>query len=75
MEYITPLVHTLDLGTIAFPGGEGEIKVTLVGEVVASRGATRDTNPTTTTKTGGTGTVSTTDSDDKTRPISENSLS
>ncbi len=75
MEYITPVVHTIDLGPIAFPGGEGWIQVSVEGDVPNTRnGATRDGNPTTKTKTGGSGTVSTTDADDKSRPILESSL-
>lgn len=70
--YITPVVHTIALGGIAFPGGEGAIQVQVLGAVTeggtaGTRGATNP--PTTTTKTGGTGTVSTSDADDKSRPI------
>lgn len=76
--YITPVVHTLALGSLDFPGGEGEIEIQVLGAVMetAATGGTRgDTNPpTTTTKTGGTGTVSTTNADDKSRPIVEDSL-
>ncbi len=70
-EYITPVVHTLSLGNIAFPGGEGWIEVQVIGAVIEENARnTRDTNPpTTTTKTGGTGTVSTADADNKSRPI------
>ena len=71
-EYITPVVHTLALGSIDFPGGEGAIRIQVLGAVPTggSPGASRDANPpATTTKTGGTGTVSTSDADDKSRPI------
>ncbi|MEO6037322.1 MAG: hypothetical protein ABIQ93_02845 [Saprospiraceae bacterium] len=74
MEYITPVVHTLDLGAISFPNGDGWIQVNVLGAVVENTTRnTRDTTPTT-TKTGGSGTVSTTDADDKARPISADSL-
>ena len=75
--YITPVVHTIALGSIAFPGGEGEIEVQVQGAVVESGGSgTRgDTNPpTTTTKTGGTGTVGTTGADSTSKPIDPDSL-
>ena len=66
-DYITPVVHTIALGSIAFPGGEGWIKVQVLGDVPSDPGA-RDTNPPAAeTKTGGAGTVSTTCSDDKSR--------
>ena len=75
-EYITPLVHTLELGGIAFPSGEGEIEVTVIGEILeGTSGATRSVGPLpTTTKTGGTTTVGTTGSDGKTKPIDAESL-
>lgn len=75
MEYITPVVHTIDLGTIEFPDGEGWIQVTVSGGPQASGNGQRDAaDPTTTTKTGGSGTVSTMDADEKSRPLA-NSLS
>lgn len=70
--YITPVVHTLALGSIDFPGGEGEIEVTVQGAVLEEGSGARDVDPpppTTTTKTGGKGTVSTTDADESPRPI------
>ncbi|MCB0577074.1 MAG: hypothetical protein KDC61_21120 [Saprospiraceae bacterium] len=75
--YITPVVHTIALGSIDFPGGEGEIEVQVQGAVVENDGGGMrgDTNPpTTTTKTGGTGTVGTTGADSISRPIEEDSL-
>lgn len=76
LEYITPVVHTLTLGGISFPSGEGEIEVSVVGEVTAvATGGTRNVDPApTTTKTGGTTTVGTTGSDGKTKPIDSDSL-
>lgn len=76
-DYITPVVHTIALGSIAFPELEGWIQVQVMGAVPEepSSGARGDTNPpTTTTKTGGTGTVSTSDADNKSRPVDSNSL-
>lgn len=74
-DYITPVVHTISLGSIAFPGGEGWITVTVLGDVPADRGNTRDVDPPKSeTKTGGSGTVSTTSSDDKSRGFDLNSL-
>lgn len=75
--YITPVVHTIALGSIDFPGGEGEIEVQVLGAVLeegssSTRGATNP--PKSTTKTGGKGTVSTTSAEDKSRPIDPNSL-
>jgi hypothetical protein len=72
-DYITPIVHTIDLGNIAFPGGEGFIEVQLQGAVfpTSGTGARSGTNPTSTTKTGGAGTVSTTSADNKSRPIDD----
>lgn len=76
MEYITPVVHTIDLGEIEFPDGEGWIEVGVAGvDVEEEERSARNNNPTTTTKTGGKGTVSTTEAEDKTRPIMANSLS
>ncbi|MBL7809123.1 MAG: hypothetical protein JNN28_14985 [Saprospiraceae bacterium] len=75
-DYITPVVHTLALGGIAFPGGEGEIEVSVVGDVLASPASvSRSVDPPpTTTQTGGTTTVGTTGSDGKTKPIDSDSL-
>jgi hypothetical protein len=70
--YITPVVHVIRLGAINFPGGEGLIEVTVEGAVTTGNGRAGD--PKTTTKTGGTGTVSTTDSETITRPILEDRL-
>lgn len=73
--YITPVVHTLALGSIAFPGGEGEIEVTVLGTVIEeSTAGTRGTDPKTKTKTGGPGTVSTTVYDEIARPIDPDRL-
>lgn len=76
-QYITPVVHTFNLGSIAFPGGEGWFEVQVTGAVIEATptAANRDGNPpTTTTKTGGTGTVSTSDADGLTRPVDANAL-
>lgn len=76
-KYITPLVHTISLGSIAFPGGDGWIEVTVEGAVIeeSSSGSARSgENPTTTTKTGGTGAVSTTNADDRPKPIDMDTL-
>lgn len=74
-NYITPVVHTIALGSIAFPGGEGEIEVAVLGTVMEESAAgTRDGNPTLKTKTGGQGTVSTVSADNKTRPIDPDQL-
>ncbi|MEZ4941913.1 MAG: hypothetical protein R3D58_13625 [Saprospiraceae bacterium] len=68
MNYITPIVHTIALGSIAFPNEEGdiEVQVEVEGAVGSGSGTRSDTEP---TKTGGKGTVSTTTADDKSRPI------
>lgn len=76
-EFITPVVHTISLGNIAFPNAEGWIDVQVQGAVfqepaVAARGETKP--PATTVKTGGTGTVSTTNAQDIVRPIDDDSL-
>lgn len=70
-NYITPVVHTIALGSIDFPGGEGEIEVLVLGAVLEEGGGSvRSANPPkSTTKTGGKGTVSTTSAEDKSRPI------
>lgn len=73
-NYITPVVHTMDLGFIDFPDEEGWFEVQVLGAVIEPSSANRADPPTTTTKTGGTGTVSTSDADDKSRPIDPNSL-
>lgn len=74
-NYITPVVHTIALGSIAFPGGEGEIQVTVLGTVIEeSATGARAGDPTAKTKTGGTGTVSTVSADNKTRPIEDDKL-
>jgi hypothetical protein len=67
--YITPVVHTLNLGSIAFPGGEGLIEVQVQGVMHSEPGIDRDPTTPPTTKTGGTGTVSTSDADSNPRPI------
>ena len=70
--YITPVVHTLALGSIDFPGGEGVVEVTVVGDVLAMASpGTRDADP---PKTGGTSSTGTTGSDTPTKPIDGNSL-
>lgn len=74
-DYITPVVHTIALGSIAFPSGEGEIEVTVLGTVIEDSAASeRSTDPKTKTKTGGAGTVSTISADKKTRPIDPDKL-
>lgn len=66
LEYITPVVHTISLGSVAFPEGEGWFEVQVIGNQFATSSyGTRDGEP----KTGGVGTVGTTSSDDKSRPI------
>ena len=77
MNYLTPIVHTIKLGHIAFPEDEGVIDVRVIGDVqVAPSTVTRSgTKPGTKTKTGGKGTVSTTSADDKSRPIDDDHLS
>ena len=60
-EFITPVVHSIDLGAVAFPFEDCTIEVTVVGDVLQEPTSnTRSTDAPTTTKTGGTGTVSTT---------------
>ena len=72
-EYITPVVHTLALGSIAFPDGEGDIQVQVQGVALPrDSGGSRDVDPP--TQTGGTGTVGTTTAEDKSRPIDSNAL-
>ncbi|MFN0215054.1 MAG: hypothetical protein ACKVT2_12430 [Saprospiraceae bacterium] len=73
-DYITPVVHTLALGGIAFPGGEGWIEVQVMGAVPGGAAAGGRGEPATTTKTGGKGTVSTTDADNKSKPIRNDEL-
>lgn len=60
-EFITPVVHSIDLGAVAFPFEDCTIEVSVVGDVFQEPTSnTRSTDAPTTTKTGGTGTVSTT---------------
>lgn len=75
-NYITPVVHTIALGSIDFPGSEGAIEVQVVGDVIdtGSGGTRGDTEPEPPPKTGGKGTVSTPDADDQSRPISDDML-
>lgn len=74
--YITPVVHTIALGSIDFPGGEGEIEVTVLGSVLEGGGtAARSSDPPRSTiKTGGTGTVGTTGADNFSKPVNPNKL-
>ncbi|MCA0237187.1 MAG: hypothetical protein LCH81_12460 [Bacteroidetes bacterium] len=75
-DYITPIVHTINLGGIVFPDDEGFIEVQVKGVVTEpDNSAARTTKPPkTTTKTGGKGTVSTTIAEDKSRPMDTESL-
>ena len=60
-EFITPVVHSIDLGAIAFPFEDNTVEVTVVGDVLQEPTSNkRATDAPKTTKTGGTGTVSTT---------------
>ncbi|WP_421796042.1 hypothetical protein [Haliscomenobacter sp.] len=68
-EFITPVVHSIDLGAINFPIVDSTIEVTVIGDVLqepTSNARAADTP--TTTKTGGTGTVSTGSATDRERP-------
>lgn len=71
MEYITPVVHTIALGSVAFPEGEGWFEVQVTGTVLGTSNTQRDGDP---PKTGGTGTVGSTTADDKSRPIDSERL-
>lgn len=76
-DYITPVVHTLALGSIPFPMGEGLIEVQVKGAVfdAPASGARANTKPPSTkTKTGGKGAVSTVDADNKSRPMGSDNL-
>lgn len=75
MEFITPVVHTLALGAIEFPEQEGVIRVTVQGAVVDPGTQLRNTNPTTTTKTGGSTSQNTVEASPRVRPIDDESLS
>lgn len=73
MEYITPVVHTIALGPISFPGRDGVIRVDVIGEVYQtgmglSRGA--DDPP----ATGGSGTQATSGAGSGTKPDDPNDL-
>lgn len=72
LDVLTPVVHTISLGSIAFPGGEGWFEVQVIGETLESTGdiASRSGEP----KTGGTGAVKTTTASDKSRPIDDSHL-
>lgn len=59
IDYITPVVHTIPLGEIAFPQGEGFIRV----QVKIMELANRDGNPT----NGGVKTTSSTDADNQSK--------
>lgn len=67
LEYITPVVHTLNLGAINFPEGEGWIEIDVVGAVIEEEGR-GETPVKKSTKPGTKATVSTVDADTKTRP-------
>ena len=75
-RYITPVVHTMALGSVAFPGGEGLFEVTVVGDVLGENysAARSDDPPPNTTKTGGTGTMGSTSADNETKPLLFDSL-
>jgi hypothetical protein len=73
LDALTPVVHTLALGSIAFPEGEGWFEVQVIGETLDTSGGgtlSRSGEP----KTGGTSTVSTVSADNKTRPIEDDKL-
>jgi hypothetical protein len=75
-EFITPIVHHIDLREVAFPFADCTIAVTVSGTVFqepTSHSRAADAPPTT-VKTGGTGTVSTTQADDKIRPADDPTL-
>ncbi len=71
MEFITPVVHTLALGEIPFPNGDGWIRVTVESDSGGTAGNARDTNPTPTTKTGGSTSQNTAEATPRMRPIDE----
>jgi Tetratricopeptide repeat len=53
LMYITPVAHTIPLGSIDFPGGEGEVDVEVIGQVPDPSGVrTRSGGPAQKTKTG-----------------------
>ena len=73
LDVLTPVVHTLDLGSVAFPEGEGWFEVQVTGETLDTSGGSvlnRAGEP----KTGGTGAVKTTTASDKSRPIDDSRL-
>ena len=73
LDVLTPVVHTLDLGSVAFPEGEGWFEVQVIGETLDTSGGgvlSRSGEP----KTGGTGAVKTTTATNKSRPIDEDTL-
>lgn len=75
-EFITPVVHSIDLGEINFPFEDSMVEVTVIGDVLqepTSNARAADTP--TTTKTGGTGTVSTGSATDRERPGDDPTLS
>ena len=68
-EFITPVVHSIDLGAVAFPFEDSTVEVTVIGDVLQEPTSNaRSTDAPTTTKTGGTGTVSTTTASTRERP-------
>lgn len=67
-EYITPVIHTFSIGSVAFLEGEGWFEVQVVGTQLQKSGTvTRDGDP----KTGGVGAVGSATADDKSRPIGD----
>lgn len=74
-DSVTPVVHTIDLGAVPFPGAEGWVDVEVLGTVLETTGegepgAEKVSKP----KTGGKGTVSTTHASEKARPGSDEFL-
>ena len=68
-EFITPVVHTINLGAINFPEGDGWIDIDVVGAVIEEEGEGRGTDTVSkTTKPGSKTTVSTAHSTTKTKP-------
>ncbi len=66
-EYITPVTHTINLGAVNFPEGDGWIEIDVEGAVIEEAGRA-ETPVKKSTKPGTKATVSTADADTKTRP-------
>lgn len=67
LDCLTPVTHTLALGAIAFPGGEGWVRIKV-------EGTTLDARPGDPPKSGGVKTVSSVDADNKSRPLDTHQL-